>query len=86
MALGKQAYQTYPHCCDGGGAELAVDGGMSQYFIDGSCTLTESKADAFWEVNLGNLYIIDHVTVFARIDSCCGTTIILITIVQFYFK
>ncbi|XP_053384566.1 uncharacterized protein LOC123536953 [Mercenaria mercenaria] len=73
VAIGKTAYQTDTYCCGSGDADLAVDGGVSQYWHDGSCSLTESKADTYWEVDLGDLYIIDHVTILARIDPCCDS-------------
>ncbi|XP_060567409.1 fucolectin-6-like [Ruditapes philippinarum] len=68
LALNKNARQSDVQ--GGRYAALAVDGGLSQHMGDNSCTHTTARADAFWEVDLGRAYFIDHVIIYNRADCC----------------
>jgi hypothetical protein len=64
MALGKQAYQSSTRY--GGVAGRAVDGILSQDSTDNSCFHTEFETNAYWEVDLGEMVFIDHVTIYPK--------------------
>ncbi|XP_060567410.1 fucolectin-like [Ruditapes philippinarum] len=68
LALNKTARQSDVQ--GGRFAALAVDGGLSQHMMAGSCTHTSARADAFWEVDLGKAYFINHVIIYNRGDCC----------------
>ncbi|XP_052236530.1 uncharacterized protein LOC127849104 [Dreissena polymorpha] len=67
LALNKAATQTDTHI--GGDASLAVDGSSFQAssYADSGCTRTVSE-DASWEVDLGDLYVINQVKIINRLD------------------
>ncbi|XP_053392100.1 fucolectin-like [Mercenaria mercenaria] len=66
VALRQKAYQT--NIYQGLDASRAVDRGSSYSHYSGSCAHTYSTANAYWEVDLGRKYFIDHVTIFNRQD------------------
>ena len=72
VALGKQAYQSTSAYSNEGGADLAVDGNFIQYWSGKSCSHTSGEYGDYWEVDLGDNYIIEEVVVFNRIDTCCS--------------
>ena len=68
VAVGKAAMQssTEGH----GGPQRAVDGSTSTFFNPNTCSMTESERNAWWYVNLLEMYSVQLV----RIDfgtSCC---------------
>ncbi|KAH3751113.1 hypothetical protein DPMN_185658 [Dreissena polymorpha] len=68
LALNKAATQTDTHI--GGDASLAVDGSSFQAssYADSGCTRTVSE-DASWEVDLGDLYVINQVKIINRLGK-----------------
>ncbi|KAL4236999.1 hypothetical protein ACF0H5_005383 [Mactra antiquata] len=67
VALGKPAFQSSTH--NAHEASKAVDGNINGDPDAGYCMHTSDGSDEFWEVDLGELYIIDHVKVYNRIGS-----------------
>jgi hypothetical protein len=55
----------------GGLASRAIDGNTSGNYGDNSVTHTNSDTNAFWEVNLGDDFVVDEIILFNRTD-CCG--------------
>ena len=68
LALRRPATQT--DISSGGSPERAVDGNTDQDYKSKSCSHTKST-DAIWEVDLGQMCLIDHVIIYNRGD-CCG--------------
>jgi hypothetical protein len=69
VALGKSATQsstTYK-----GDAGRAVDGNTDGVYTNNSVTHTAYELNAWWEVDLGDLFYIDHLEVWNRTDLCC---------------
>lgn len=64
---GKETYQTDTFGI--GKSDLAVDGNTNQYYRNESCSHTISQ-NAIWEVDLGNVVVIDHVIIYNRLDCC----------------
>eukprot|EP00960_Hanusia_phi_P026944 746547-Hanusia_phi.AAC.5 len=55
-----------------GVAALAVDGNTSGYYSDtwaNSVTLTNSDDEAWWQVDLGQSYVIRNMTIYNRLDA-----------------
>ncbi|XP_053381927.1 fucolectin-like [Mercenaria mercenaria] len=76
VALGKQAYQSSSEYSDEGEADLAVDGSTNQYWSGGSCSHTSKSHGSYWEVDLGDIYVIDSVKLYNRRDSCCDDSLV----------
>ncbi|XP_070534538.1 uncharacterized protein [Ptychodera flava] len=53
-----------------GVASNAVDGRKNSAFVDKSCTHTLEDDDAWWKVDLGDVYPIDRVVITNRGDCC----------------
>ncbi|XP_035675909.1 cell surface hyaluronidase-like [Branchiostoma floridae] len=51
-----------------GPSGLAVDGGRSGSYDDGSCTHTATEDNPWWYVDLGGTQEVDHITIFNRVD------------------
>jgi hypothetical protein len=69
LALGKSASQS--STAFGGVASRAVDGNTDgNYYRSGSVTHTDSQLSAWWEVDLGDVALIDNVEVWTRTDCC----------------
>jgi len=49
----------------------AVDGNTSGNYGDGSVTHTQQESNPFWEVDLQDMFVIDNIKVYNRIDDCC---------------
>ncbi len=72
LALNKAAIQSSTYQGAGGAvASLAVDGNTSGNWLDSSVTATNNEAQAWWQVDLGGTFPIQHVDVWNRTD-CCG--------------
>ncbi|KAL4229402.1 hypothetical protein ACF0H5_012441 [Mactra antiquata] len=72
VALGKHALQSSTYNENTlYKASGAVDGITNGNAIAGSCMHTKNASDNFWEVDLEEVYIIDRVAVYNRLD-CCG--------------
>jgi hypothetical protein len=56
----------------GGVSSRAVDGNTDGSWKRGSVTHTRESTDPYWEVNLEDIYTIDTIKVYNRID-CCTT-------------
>ena len=71
LALLKEARQSSQY--GGGAAAIAVDGdtdGSRGPWANGSITHTLQDAQAWWEVDLGDLYEIDQINFYGRTDCC----------------
>ncbi len=53
-----------------GGPELAIDGNTDGNWNHGSVSHTFSDNQAWWQVNLGDSYVIDTIDIWNRTDSC----------------
>mgnify|MGYP001545852911 CR=1 FL=1 len=64
-------------------ARNAIDGNLAQALDDGSCFHALPDINAFWEVDLGGKFLIDHVTIYNRrnIYKC-----LLHSIASFFFS
>ena len=72
LALNKAAFQSSTYQGAGGAvASLAVDGNTSGNWLDSSVTATNNDAQAWWQVDLGGMFPVQHVDVWNRTD-CCG--------------
>lgn len=69
VALFKTATQS--STAYGGTANLGVDGNTSGAFSDGSVTHTTYELNAWWEVDLEEVYNINYIEVWNRTDPCC---------------
>ena len=54
----------------GGSANRAIDDNTSGLWGDGSVTHTETSANPFWIVDLGEEFLIDSVVIWNRTDCC----------------
>ena len=70
LALNKSAYQTDTY--KSGKPGLAVDGNTAQIYSESSCTHTLST-DATWEVDLGEMAVVEYVVIYGRVDCCRKT-------------
>jgi len=52
-----------------GDARRAIDGDTNGEWSSGSVTHTNKDGNSWWEVDLGRVYKIDHITVYGRTDS-----------------
>jgi hypothetical protein len=55
-------------------SSLAVDGNTNINFGAGSCAATTHEGNSgnpWWAVDLGNVYLVEKVTLFNR-EDCCG--------------
>ncbi|MEM6631495.1 MAG: heparin lyase I family protein [Bacteroidota bacterium] len=71
LALLKEARQSSQY--GGGAAAIAVDGdtdGSRGPWANGSITHTLQNSQAWWEVDLGDVYEIDQIRYFGRTDCC----------------
>ena len=50
----------------------ACDGNRDGNFSNGSVTHTNSESEAWWEVDLGRIYVLQQIKLFNRTD-CCGS-------------
>jgi len=73
VALGKTATQSSTFVTNGitGHASNAVDGNTDGVWLNGSVAHTTSYGGAWWEVDLGQSFIINEIKVYNRVDSCC---------------
>ena len=53
-------------------ADLAIDGITDGNFWHGSVSHTKFDSDAWWEVDLGDTYTIDHINIWNRTDGGWG--------------
>ncbi|XP_072169938.1 LOW QUALITY PROTEIN: uncharacterized protein [Diadema setosum] len=53
-----------------GSSNLALDGTTSGQFSSGSCILTESESTPWWQVDLGGVYAVRSIKIYARTDAC----------------
>jgi hypothetical protein len=69
LALGKSAGQSsnYNNIASAG---RAVDGNTNGDFFNGSVSSTESQANAWWQVDLGEVYPINEIDIWNRTDCC----------------
>jgi hypothetical protein len=72
IAEGKNAYQSSDAFSAEGGAHFSVDGNFNQYWSGQSCSHTKTEFGAYWEVDLGDIYVVQAVSVYNRIDDCCS--------------
>jgi endoglucanase Acf2/chitodextrinase len=70
LALGRPASQSSVGF--GGDAAKAVDGNTDGRFANGSVTHTNRDAQAWWQVDLGQLSSVESVQIYNRTD-CCGS-------------
>lgn len=56
---------------NGAPSSRACDGNRDGNFNNGSVTHTNSEANAWWEVDLGRIYVLQQLKIFNRTD-CCG--------------
>ncbi|XP_077989192.1 uncharacterized protein LOC144443540 [Glandiceps talaboti] len=68
VAKGKQAAQSSNY--GDAYASRAVDGNANSAWSGGSCSHTNSDQNAWWRVDLGKEYPVDHVIVTNRMDCC----------------
>ena len=68
IAFGKKATQS--STAYGAEAMLAVDGNTSGQFYSGSVTHTEAESSAWWELDLGDVYELDRIVIWNRLDCC----------------
>jgi len=54
-----------------GEASRAIDGDTNGSYSAGSTSWTTSAANAWWQVELDDTYMIDEITIFGRTDECC---------------
>lgn len=54
----------------GGNASLACDGDRDGNFNNGSVTHTNSENEAWWEIDLGRIYVLQQIKLFNRTDCC----------------
>lgn len=67
VAHGKQSTQSSTH--HKGVASRAVDGYTAQHWNSGSCTYAKNyQSMTYWEVDLGRVFHIDHIMIYARSD------------------
>jgi len=56
-----------------GAASRAIDGNTSGVWVDGSITHTAEEDQPWWQVDLGDAYMIDEIQIYDRIDEpCCA--------------
>ncbi len=55
-----------------GNSSLACDGDRDGVYSNGSVTHTNSESNAWWEVDLGRIYVLQQIKLFNRTD-CCGS-------------
>lgn len=70
VALKKQAFQNSSEYADAG-----AGGGVNSrqiFWSGGSCTHTRKASRNYWEVDLGEIYAVDNVKVYTRMDACCS--------------
>ncbi|GLQ74165.1 galactose-binding domain-containing protein [Vibrio penaeicida] len=72
LALNQNASQS--STLVGGYAEKAVDGVVGKYFGTGTITHTQSEAEPWWSVDLGNTQAINKITIHSRTDCCLTRT------------
>lgn len=65
---GRAVRQSSTHPNFQGVPELAVNGSSDARWASGSCTLTSLEANAWWEVNLGDIYSITKVRITNRAE------------------
>ena len=73
VALSKAARQSSEYREDIAGASKAVDGntdGNFKFNSQNSVTHTQNERSAWWEVDLGAIYEIDHIVIWNREDCC----------------
>ncbi len=68
IAVGGVARQSSE--ASGGAPGRAVDGDTNGTYTSGSVTHTTAQRDAWWEVDLGELRLIDRIVVWNRTDCC----------------
>ncbi len=68
IALGKTASQIATN--EGGVASRAIDGNTDGDMNNESVTLTNSRDNAWWEIDLGNEHDIYQINIFNRTDCC----------------
>ena len=54
------------------GFHRIVDGNTNQYFTDGSCSLAYFGVRPYMNIDLGDLYLIEYILVYKRMDNCCS--------------
>jgi len=71
LAFGKEATQTEDgSTVSAHPAGLAVDGNLDGDLRNGSVSMTYRVVEAYWEVDLGDIYDIDSITLWNRTDCC----------------
>ena len=71
VALGKDARQAEKRNAPSAHpASLAVDGNLDGDLRNGSVSMTYRVVEAYWEVDLGEVYEIDSITLWNRTDCC----------------
>jgi len=56
----------------GGIASLAIDGNTNGKYNAGSVTHTETEANPWWQVDLGEDYTLGEINIYGRTDDCCA--------------
>lgn len=75
VALGKPTTQSSK--LGNGIPSHAVDGNRNQTYSEGSCSHTlNSGPESWWMVDLLNIYNIDSIMIFNRIDCCCKWSVL----------
>jgi len=74
VALGKSVSQSSDNYSGSttGAAEKAVDGNTDGVWGSGSTTHTTNEANAWWEVDLGEVVNIDSIEIWGRTDCCAN--------------
>jgi beta-galactosidase len=71
LALGRKVTQS--STVYNGNPSRAIDGNTDGAWNNGSVTHTNNEANAWWEIDLGNIHKLSTIRIWNRTDACCKT-------------